>query len=222
MMNELYHHGILDQKWGVRRYQNYDGSLTAAGKERYGSTDKLSSSLSGGNLNNANSKKKSTSTGKTLLKSAGVEAGIIVGRNLTSNILGRAGMDVVTTTGVTRLAAAGATAVNAVLIGKKVIANRRTKKQALDESTSGGSLFSSKANKKANKNATSAYEEMYVKAHNNAATRMNGSNGLIAKLNKKYENDDVSDHSTGIGKQYVEEYQKIWNQILEEEMEKLS
>ncbi|MCC8110997.1 MAG: hypothetical protein LIO74_05055 [Ruminococcus sp.] len=61
-----------------------------------------------------------------------------------------------------------------------------------------------------------------MKAHNNAATRMNGSNGLIAKLNKKYENDDVSDYSTGIGKQYVEEYQKIWNQTLEEEMEKLS
>lgn len=33
-MNELYHHGIKGQKWGVRRYQNADGSLTAAGKKR--------------------------------------------------------------------------------------------------------------------------------------------------------------------------------------------
>lgn len=33
--NELYHHGIKDQKWGVRRYQNPDGSLTAEGKKRY-------------------------------------------------------------------------------------------------------------------------------------------------------------------------------------------
>ena len=34
--NYLEHHGILGQKWGIRRYQNPDGSYTAAGKKRYG------------------------------------------------------------------------------------------------------------------------------------------------------------------------------------------
>lgn len=31
----IYHHGVKGQKWGVRRYQNEDGSLTPAGKKRY-------------------------------------------------------------------------------------------------------------------------------------------------------------------------------------------
>ena len=38
-MNEkiyLAHHGIQGQKWGVRRYQNEDGTLTDAGKKRLG------------------------------------------------------------------------------------------------------------------------------------------------------------------------------------------
>ena len=33
--SELYHHGILGMHWGIRRYQNKDGSLTPAGRKRY-------------------------------------------------------------------------------------------------------------------------------------------------------------------------------------------
>lgn len=33
--NELYHAGVKGMKWGVRRYQNADGSLTDAGRKRY-------------------------------------------------------------------------------------------------------------------------------------------------------------------------------------------
>ena len=36
--DELYHHGIQGQKWGVRRYQNPDGTLTAEGRKRYGNS----------------------------------------------------------------------------------------------------------------------------------------------------------------------------------------
>lgn len=31
----LEHHGIKGIKWGIRRYQNYDGTLTDTGKKRY-------------------------------------------------------------------------------------------------------------------------------------------------------------------------------------------
>lgn len=37
--NELQHHGIKGQKWGVRRFQNSDGSLTNEGRRRYSNDD---------------------------------------------------------------------------------------------------------------------------------------------------------------------------------------
>ncbi len=42
--DELYHHGIKGQKWGRRRFQNDDGSLTNAGRDRYGVGEERGSS----------------------------------------------------------------------------------------------------------------------------------------------------------------------------------
>jgi len=39
MDNYLAHHGIKGQRWGVRRYQNEDGTLTSAGRKRYDDSD---------------------------------------------------------------------------------------------------------------------------------------------------------------------------------------
>ena len=50
--DELCHHGIKGQKWGVRRYQNEDGTWTAAGKVRYGDDGSNPKSFRG-NVNRA-------------------------------------------------------------------------------------------------------------------------------------------------------------------------
>ena len=39
--NYLMHHCIKGQRWGVRRYQNEDGTLTEAGRKKYGSDDNI-------------------------------------------------------------------------------------------------------------------------------------------------------------------------------------
>ena len=57
--SQLKHHGILGMKWGVRRYQNKDGSLTAAGKKRLknGENDDADSTKASGNKKGGSSSK---------------------------------------------------------------------------------------------------------------------------------------------------------------------
>ncbi len=44
MKTELYHHGVKGQQWGVRRFQNPDGTLTAEGRKRYNELTKAENS----------------------------------------------------------------------------------------------------------------------------------------------------------------------------------
>ncbi len=69
---ELYHHGVKGQKWGVRRYQNANGSLTAAGKKRIQQREPDDIVIKkGSQLNNVGSKEK-------LKLRGGVTAGIAI------------------------------------------------------------------------------------------------------------------------------------------------
>ena len=171
MQNELYHHGIKGMKWGIRRYQNKDGSLTPQGKKKY-----------------------EKNTGKILLKSAGTEAAILVGRNVTSHVLGHMGADVITTTVTTRLAAAGATVVNVMNTGWSIRNNRQINSESPNPK---------KADRKVSKKKE---RKMYVNAYNNAADRMN--NGLIEQFNKKYEGKDIRKITKDFGIKFLQRSMK--------------
>lgn len=67
--NELYHHGVKGMKWGVRRYQNYDGTYTKRGLERYNKAEESYNSASK-RYSDARSAYKSGTGSKAAVKSA--------------------------------------------------------------------------------------------------------------------------------------------------------
>lgn len=78
MDTTLSHHGIKGQRWGIRRYQNPDGTWTTAGKERYGDSD----GTSGGTAS-----KSSSSTKKKVAIGVATTAAIVTGTVLTAYLV---------------------------------------------------------------------------------------------------------------------------------------
>lgn len=69
-MNEkLQHHGILGQKWGVRRFQNYDGTYTQRGLKRYRESESKYNSAKS-NYQNAKANYKSGNASKQDVQNA--------------------------------------------------------------------------------------------------------------------------------------------------------
>lgn len=75
--DELYHHGIKGQKWGIRRFQNEDGSLTEAGKKRY------LNNIAGRALYYGDSKNEEY---RKLLESRGIKTSNFLGKNSPASI----------------------------------------------------------------------------------------------------------------------------------------
>ena len=96
---ELYHHGVKGQRWGIRRYQNPDGSLTPAGKQRYLNSDgsynsKYKKEIGSKSSNSGSNSKGSTSTRKKVAIAAAVTGAVAATAAISVVAMKKTGTDV--------------------------------------------------------------------------------------------------------------------------------
>lgn len=95
--NELYHHGVKGMRWGVRRYQNADGSLTNTGRRRYSDDSNTSShrSSSGSrSVSRSGSKAKNavTKSPEEIARRKAIAKKVLIGTVLTGTVAAAAVM----------------------------------------------------------------------------------------------------------------------------------
>lgn len=125
--DELYHHGIKGMKWGLRRFQNTDGSYTDAGKRRRAKSDrdwaaKNSSQLSDDELNKLIVRLQKEKQLKDLTDQV-----VHPGRKMARDLLDRYGNQIVATA-----VGAAASAAATVYITKKINPPKSTYDQMLE------------------------------------------------------------------------------------------
>ena len=161
----LMHHGILGQKWGVRRFQNADGSLTAEGRKRYGNMAERSSNVA-------------ARAGKVAKVSGAVTAGIAaydVAAILagSSTILLPAGPAVA-------LAASGAAYVASKL------ANKHANKKLENSSDDSKKELTNEKNRRINPTTGDKYMVDFIDAIQNSKMFIDGDDKAINKEYEKY------------------------------------
>ena len=131
---ELYHWGILGMKWGVRRWQNPDGTLTEAGKAHYGKVSGDSASKEASNAASAKATAKATPA-ISALSGIGQSAAETVGNTITREATNRviAGSIDGFVKGTAIGALAGLTVSGLYLLGKKISQKRKEKAEKILE-----------------------------------------------------------------------------------------
>ncbi|MCM1578145.1 MAG: hypothetical protein NC078_05020 [Ruminococcus sp.] len=235
----LYHHGIKGQKWGVRRYQNPDGSLTAAGKQRYLSQNTLSLQKKAQKYEHTNAAK-AAKFAQRAERSAELDDNFFgankmsSGKRLVADFMtgfGKTSYDVIRSTGVSKGKSLALTLLGGPISALAVRNNyiKQDERHSGRSSTVNNSQpHVSSGNSSVRQTSTAAkrpantsqapklskreQEKRYVNVNNAVAKRMNG--GLLDSFNKKWE----GKYNT---QAYMDAYYELSNEIFNEEYKKM-